>query len=463
MIYLKTSIGIELDGKDMVLSSLQGNLSSGTLKYFARISDYRTRDPEEVRQEIQFFLKNNALTRENIVVGIPRQDVLLRHLELPLEVADNLKQVIRYQVQSFEPTEEDSYYYDYAQLGKSQKNKRITVLLTMVRKSLLDEHLQRLLNLGIRPAFVTCSSIALANLYLQSRKNIQDKTCILANATPRSLELLVLRNGAPVYSQETPKEDRINWKDLILQETNEAVSRIRLGNDSTIEEFILAGQAAETALAELKEAIPECILMKDTIPVKSSEEYAPYLQEASAAIGLAFTGMAKHTPLKLNLLPAAFRFKQPRWAYVSAAILGLITLLAGIFFHPRIQNHELAQQLDQEIAARKPEVDKVLQLRKETQELAKEIEFIEKIYRKRDRNLEVLNELTQLLPEDTYLNNYRYQNGKITIQGLSNSASDLILILESSPLLKDVGQRGSTTRDQASGKERFQIEATLEE
>jgi Tfp pilus assembly protein PilN len=465
MIYLKTSIGIEIEGEDMTLSSLQGNLSGGTLTHFARIADFRNRDVAELREELQLFLKTNVLDKENVVVGIPRRDVLLRHLDLPAEVSDNLKQVIRYQVQAFEPTDEDSYYYDYALLGKSQKNKKISVLLAMVRKSLLDGYLQRLLDLGIQPAAVTCGSIALANLFLQNRKNLQGKTYILANTSPSSLEISILQNGKPVYSHETSKSENVGWKDLILEETNEAASRIRLESDSAIEAFVLAGEASEQAYAELKETIGECMLLKDAVPVKSNEDTAPHFQKAATSIGLAFTGMARHPLIKINLIPAAFRFRQARWAYVSAAVLGfiIIALLAGMFLHRQIQSRELARQLDEEIASHKASVDRVLELRKETEALAKEIDFIENIYRKQDKNLEVLQELTQLLPSDTYLNSYTYRDGKITIGGFSNSASDLILMLESSPLLKDVGLRGSAIRDQRTGKERFQLDATLEE
>ena len=149
MIYLKTSIGIELQEKDMVFSSLQGNFSGGSLTHFMRISDYRNRDRVELRQEIQAFLKNNILGKDSIVLGIPRRDVLFRQLDLPAEVADNLKQVIKYQVQSFEPTDEDSYYHDYALLDRSGKNKRLHVLVVMVRKSILDNYLQLLSEFGI--------------------------------------------------------------------------------------------------------------------------------------------------------------------------------------------------------------------------------------------------------------------------------------------------------------------------
>ena len=465
MIYLKTSIGIELQGEDMLLSSLQGNFSGGSLTHFKRISDYGNRDTNELRQEIQLFLKNNILGKDNIVLGIPRRDILLRQLDLPAEVTDNLKQVIQYQVQSFEPTDEDSYYYDYALLNRTGKNKRLSILLIMVRKSLLDHHLKLLFELGVRPAAVTCSTMALSNIFLQNQKNLQDKTYILMNTDASSLELIVLHHGIPVYSQETPKDSTLGWKELILRELDEATSRIRLEPESVIEQIVLAGDASESVYEELKEAIPETILLKDTVSFKSTEENRPYLQQAATSVGLALTGMTRHLSFNINLLPAAHRFKQTRWAYISAAVLGLITLvfLAGLLFHKQIQEKKLGQELDMEIASFKDPVAKVQAFENQAEELAKEVAFIENTLRSKDRNLEVLQELTTLLPSDTYIYSYSYMSGNITISGLGDSASDLIPLLESSPLLRDVKPRGSISNDAQTGKYRFTIEAKLEE
>jgi Tfp pilus assembly PilM family ATPase/Tfp pilus assembly protein PilN len=465
MIYLKTSIGIELQEKDMVLSSLQGNFSGGSLTHFMRISDYRNRDTAELRQEIQAFLKNNILGKDNIVLGIPRRDVLFRQLDLPAEVADNLKQVIQYQVQSFEPTDEDSYYHDYTLLDRSGKNKRLHVLVAMVRKSILDNHLQLMSELGIQPAVVTCGTLALTNVFLQDRKKMQDKNYVLANTAASSLELIVVHDGIPVYSQETAKNDSLSWKDLVLQELDEATSRIRLEPGSVIEEIVLAGDSSETVYGEIREAIAECALLKDAAHFKSAEETRPYLQQAATAISLAYTGMMRHPSFKINLLPAAFRFKQTRWAYISAAVLGLIilALLAGLFIHGQIQDRELVQVLDEEISEIKPDVAVILESQRQTEELEKEIDFIESLFRSKDKNLYVLQELTTMLPDDTYLYNYRNQEGRITISGLGGSASDLIPLLESSPLLKEVAVQGNIQRDNLTGKDRFTIIAKLEE
>ncbi|MBN2317668.1 MAG: pilus assembly protein PilM [Acidobacteria bacterium] len=466
MIYLKTSIGIEIRGEDLLLSSLQGNLSGGTFTHFKRVADYRHRDTMELRQEIHIFLKNNVLGQDNIVLGIPRRDILLRHLELPAEVADNLKQAIQYQVQSFEPTEEDSYYYDYAVLNRTGKNKRLSILLVMVRRSILDNYLQLMQELGIQPALVTCSTLALTNLFLQNSKNQQDKTYILADVAPSSFELLVLHHGIPVYSQEILKESDLGWKNLILKEINEAASRIRLGPESSIEQIILAGESSEEAYESIKEEIPECALLKNITHLKSTAENRRYLQEAATATGLAHIAMTRNPAVKINLLPAAFRFKQPRWAYISAAVLGIFILvfLAGLFLHRPIQDRQLVEELDREISSLKTSVARVQALRKQTEDLEKEIHTIENLFRKKDANLEVLQELTTILPDDTYLSNYIYRNGSITIGGLSDSATDLIPILENSPLLHNVGQKSGIFRDAQTGKDRFtSIEAELEE
>lgn len=77
-------------------------------------------------------------------------------------------------------------------------------------------------------------------------------------------------------------------------------------------------------------------------------------------------------------------------------------------------------------------------------------------------NLEILRELTNVLPPDTYLSTYTYRDGTITLVGLSGSASDLIPKLDKSPLLKDVVQRGQIFKDPQTGKDRFTYEVKLE-
>jgi Tfp pilus assembly protein PilN len=463
MIYLKTSVGIELRGDDMLISSLQGNFSESTFTHFKRVENYRLRDKAELQQEIQFFFKSTGLSKDNIILGIPRSDLVLRYLDLPAEVADNLKQVVQYQVQSFEPTEEDKFYYDYTLLNGSGAPKRLSILLAMVRKAYLDKHLQFLREIGIRPVAVIGSSMGLTNIFLGIRKEA-NKTYILADLSASTLEVVALNHGSIVYSREVPIENTGNWMDLIAREIDEAASKIRLSPEDELEQIVLAGESSESAHEEIKDALPDCVLLKSVLPAAMPGENKIHIQEAASTVGLARTGMLRHPAVRLNLLPADLRRRQTRWAYVPAVLLGfvILALLVALGVHRIVQDRKISRQLDKEIQSLKAPVERVQSLRNGAETMEKRIRSVEDLLRNRDMNLDILKELTAILPPDTYLNSYSNRDGIIQIGGLSGSAYDLMPKLEKSPLLKDVVQRGSINKETQSGKDRFSFEMKLE-
>ena len=463
MMYLKTSVGIEIRNEDLIISCLKSNFSRGVFTHFKRIPAYRTRNVEEVRKEIERYFKSQRLSRESIVLGIPRGDAIIRHLDLPREVEDNLKQVVLYQVQSFEPTEEEKFYFDYAATGAGQPGKRLQVLLVMVRKSVLDAHLEALGALGIRPATVSLGSVALANLFLHKRTDTGGKTFLLADLKPGSFEILALRDSFLIFTREAVREEAKAWKEILLQELELAAGKIRLSPDDTIEKIVLAGEESEIALNELRESIEECELIGSTLPVEMPVRNRAHLQEAATSVGLAFSGLVRQPMLALNLLPSEQRLQRTRWAYVPTVLLSLIVLflLAGLGLRQTIQERILGRKLDQEINALKGRVNRVQAIRAQAEALEKKILFVEGLIRQTDMNLEILQELTTILPPDTFLNAYRNAECTIQINGSSTSL-DLIPKLERSPLLKNVQQRGTTFKDAQTGKERFTYEAKCE-
>jgi Tfp pilus assembly PilM family ATPase/Tfp pilus assembly protein PilN len=464
MIYLKTSVGIEIRNEDLLISSLQRNLSAGVFTCFTRIADFRTRDRSEVRREIDAFFKSRRLNRDNVVLGLPRSDIILRHVELPVEVAENLKQVIQYQVQSFEPTEEEKFYYDFAQLRTAKNGKRLHILLVMVRKSFLDGQLEILRDLGLRPVVVTGGTMALANLFLRSRRDAEKKTYFLADVSPSGIDLMALRDGALLYARESARREEDSWRQLLLEQIDLATARAGLESEDTIEQIVISGEASEAALQEIEGEIPDCEGIERSIRFEMPPEIKGKVQQAAASLGLAYTGMARRPPVKLNLLPAELRVRQTRWAYVPTIILALaaIGLLIAFAFRQMAQERILISRLDQEIQALKPAVDRVQAIRTQAETLEKKIAVVEGLLRQRYMNLEVLQELTTALPADTFLTAYRNKEGAIEVSGSGANVHNLIPPLEKSPLLKEVALRGSVFRDPQTGKDRFNIEAKLE-
>ncbi len=467
MIYLKNSVGVEIRQEDLLISCLKSNFAGGVFTSFKRVAGYRQRDQKEVAGEIEAFFKQERVNRHNIVLGLPRSDIIFRYLDLPKEVEDNLKQVVLYQVQSFEPTEEEKLYYDYLPIRNGlQASKRLHILLVMVRKSILDSHLEFMRLLGIRPIAITTGSVALANMFLGTHNDGRGKTFVLADIKPGGIELAVLRNGMVVYGKETTRPGEISWKELLLGEIELAVGKARLEPDEDIESIVMSGEASAGARQEILDELPGCELIGDRLRFEMPAKNKGLLQEAATSLALAYSGIARRLAMKLNLLPMERRIHQQRWAYIPTIIfaLGIVVLLVGLAIHQVVQEKSLVSDLDQQIAKLQGPANAVRNLQAQSLSLEKQIVSLEDILRRRDQNLEILQELTTRLPSDTYLTFYRNNDCSINLNGQSppSSSSDLIPKLEQSPLLKDVATTGTIFKNQQTGKDNFQFTAKCE-
>ncbi len=76
-------------------------------------------------------------------------------------------------------------------------------------------------------------------------------------------------------------------------------------------------------------------------------------------------------------------------------------------------------------------------------------------------SVELLEELSRRLPDDTWLFRVEIRNGKVHLQGTSTRASALIAELEDSRFLEDVRFASPVTQDGASGRERFHLSARI--
>ena len=85
--------------------------------------------------------------------------------------------------------------------------------------------------------------------------------------------------------------------------------------------------------------------------------------------------------------------------------------------------------------------------------------------RKRNGSLTValINDLSERLPQDTYLERLQIENKQVQLQGQAEEAAKLIALLGASPCLGNPGFQGQVQPDPRTGKERFQINADLKQ
>jgi len=71
--------------------------------------------------------------------------------------------------------------------------------------------------------------------------------------------------------------------------------------------------------------------------------------------------------------------------------------------------------------------------------------------------VDVINALSKVLPNDTWVSYLRYNNKNLQLTGQSANASSLIALLEKLSYFQNVKFVSTVTKDRRTGLERFQI------
>ena len=191
----------------------------------------------------------------------------------------------------------------------------------------------------------------------------------------------------------------------------------------------------------------------------------------AAALGLAVDGAVLAAELLQyagdcrNFLPAAATRRKPsarRWRRAGMAALSgmLLVILLAI---PLWQKRAAAISLLDPLAQAKVAAQETDALRDRLRKLVAEHDFLPSKKWQSHSTLQVLEELSKLLPDDTFVMQFDFDGRTVQILGDTGSPTSLLELLEASPLFKDAGFKSQLTKLQGTSYDRFHISATLEE
>lgn len=163
--------------------------------------------------------------------------------------------------------------------------------------------------------------------------------------------------------------------------------------------------------------------------------------------------------LRYNLLPQKLHDKpNNRKRLVNGLlVVMLVALIILMGALPLWMKRTYMLELEADVERESEIADKVQILKKDADALLLESDFLLRKKSTEPVMVEIMNELSIRLPDDTWLTHVNYRNPKLQIHGQSPSASALIEILEASPIFKDTSFVSPVNQDRNSGLERFQV------
>lgn len=152
-----------------------------------------------------------------------------------------------------------------------------------------------------------------------------------------------------------------------------------------------------------------------------------------------------------------------RWRRTGYGLLLSMAVLAMVIaVTPTLQLRERAIEAAQSYQDAAKRTAPVVAKRDALMQSAEKLGMLSEVLATRIEPLRVLDKLTQLLPDDTYLQSFRMQGAKVTIVGMTGNAAALMQVLGNEPGLREVRAPSAATRMGNSPKETFAIEFTLD-
>jgi len=350
------------------------------------------------------FLRSCGLSNANTIVALPRRDILLRAIKIPAAAAASLDKAVEYQVDSLHPFEEGGVDYSYAVLHKDEA--QVQVLVVMVEKGIAAAYYDWFGQSGIPLAGFTASAAVLYEMHSAS---------------------------APV---------------LAISRQGETSEVLAISRDSIVNR--------EVQTANIEREVQLC---RSELRLPDDVEIAR-IEQPDVAYAAAQTGIVR-AKAAINLLPETKRAFRSPWAFAPTFALGAIValLLFAMAARSTVQDRLYISHLNQEIEKLEPKVKLVEKLEtKQGRELTR-IMTLRAVRGRTASRLEVLAEITRLLPATAYLNDLDVNDDGITINGAADSASGLLAVFAASPYFKSPEFQAPITK--ANDKEQFRIRMQL--
>ncbi len=141
----------------------------------------------------------------------------------------------------------------------------------------------------------------------------------------------------------------------------------------------------------------------------------------------------------------------------AAAAVAVIALLAVAVYLPLEQAKAELETAERKLDKVRVVAEKANSLKDQVANLLARNSFVVDEKRRIPTAVEILDEITRTLPDDTWLLQLVFRGGTLRISGYSENPSALIRLLEQSALLTEVRFSSPVTMDPRLGRERFNI------
>jgi Tfp pilus assembly protein PilN len=396
------------------------------------------------------FIKKHRIPDIAVFIGIPGHYCVLREVEFPLAVKENLRSTLTYEMEKYIPLAVEDIYFDYQIVSEDKALRQLRVILAVVKKDDAQPYLgfAALLNRG--GSGMETSFAAISNYFLHQYGDVNDPAMVVC-FKENGFDVIHVHHGAMIYGRNVEAVGPSSGWGPQLKSHLIQLRNMFSKNDQTMN-LCVYGQLVDAGMIhDLTEN------QKVELITSKAEESDLSGATSIAAAGLALRGVGR-LPVQMNFMPESLRKKPDKTSLMILMALAVLLMISGIMWAgSHLMTHRsIMAKMDQEINRLKTEAAEVEQIQEEIKTCQAKVDFLSA---RRPGNVymaEIGKELSERIPASAWIKELKLSGDQMTLYGSADSASELIPLLDESPIFSDV-KFLSTIRKGRDDKEIFRI------
>lgn len=430
----KSIAGFEVVGDDLRVTLLRLAFKKRSLVSSFVIEGFVGMNIDEQKTVLKKVAERHHLQGIRAFLSLPTSSGIIRSLDLPPEVGENLRSTVELQIESLSPWPKDEIYWD---MSSKNVTKSLSVMVAIITREELDPWISLFQSANLPLSGATLSTLACAHA---ATTFWPDESSIVLLAIEEKYTEGCLVHDGHVTSLS------VDEGDLPIQRVASIIGRL-----SSLARVANLEQARTLVYGSKPEGLD---VENPRLPIEGMVDRSA---ELFGSLSAAVSDVGK-SPFSVNIIPSEQRHLSHRVALIPTFVLIVALLVSGslLVLREPYQWSMYADELESAISAVSPTVRDLTEQETELNVLSEKYRVLSSHLERSNGTLETLRELVMVLPVDTWLSSVLVREGAVTITGFSASASETQRLIEESSLFEGAEFASSVTRDDA-GRDRFTL------
>ena len=205
----KLGVGLDIGANSIKVLELQGGLKP-RLSRFGKVAlpegalnAGEIKEREQVGKAIKELFAKAKIASKRVVIAIPGQAAIIRHIKLPLMEDNEVANAIHWEAERYIPFPVDEVTLDFKVIKRYADQNEMDVLMVCARNDIIYSHIETLREIGLQTQVVDIQTFSLMRAAGLEKANTEGAVALLDIGFETS-DLMILKDGIPLFTRVIP-------------------------------------------------------------------------------------------------------------------------------------------------------------------------------------------------------------------------------------------------------------------